>query len=40
MYVSALWFEQILVYKAVLAFLLVSLTSWISPMGLEAIKST
>lgn len=38
---STLWFEEISVYKAVLAFLLlVSLFSWITPMGLEAIKPT
>lgn len=40
-YVSAFWLEQILVYKAVLAFLLlVSLSSLIFPIGLEAIKPT
>lgn len=38
---SALRFGQIAVYKAVLTFLLlVPLSSWISPMGLEVIKLT
>ena len=40
-YVSAFWLEEILVYKAVLAFLLlVSLSSLIFPIGLQAIKPT
>lgn len=38
---SILWLEQISEDKAILAFLLlVSLSLWISPIGLEAIKPT